>query len=56
MEYEFFGGKLRYWIFPCCLMYKNITNTQQKETYHTVSFEILHWYVSLSITTHYGKE
>lgn len=55
MNYEVYGGKLRYWIFPFCLMYKSITNYQCKETYHTISFEILRWYVSLTITKHYGE-
>ena len=50
MRIDFFGGKLCYWIFPCCWMYKSITNTQRKETYHTISLELLHWYVALSIT------
>ena len=55
MNYEVYGGKLRYWIFPCCLVFKSTTNVQCKETYHTVSFELLHWYVALSITTKHGK-
>ncbi len=50
MEFEIYGGKLRYWVMPCCLMYKNITNNQRKEVHHTVSIEILRWYVALTIT------
>ena len=49
MEYQLYGGKLKYWIVPCCLMYKSVAN-DNKETSHTISFEILHWYIALSIT------
>lgn len=57
MEYEIFGGKLRYWIFLCCFMYKSATDTQHNETHHTISFELLHWYIALTITTkRYGKK
>ncbi len=56
MEYEISGGKLRYWIFLCCLVYKRIINAKHKETYHTICFEILHWFIAFSFTTHYGKE
>lgn len=56
MEFELFGGKLRYWILPFCLMYKSITNTQRHETYHTISFELLRWYIALSIITHHGTD
>ena len=55
MQLEIYGGALRHWAIPCCLFLKRVVNIQCRETYWTISFEILHWYLALTITTNHAK-
>lgn len=55
MNFELYGGKLNYWIFPLCIMYRSVFNSRLEETYYTFSFEILRWYFAITITKNHKQ-